>query len=71
MTIFGLLEYETERHITLRVDFEGAKRQFGNVVVTYVLNSVSPSETRLIVNGQCEMRAVVIRDDGDTGRGSL
>jgi hypothetical protein len=57
MTIFELLEFETDGHITLRIDHPGAQRLFGEIAGTYLVKPLSPSETRLIVKLVCRRPA--------------
>jgi hypothetical protein len=49
MEIFELLEFAPDEHITLHIDRAGANRIFGDIVISYVLRSASPSATRLLV----------------------
>ncbi len=49
MTIFDLVEFEPDRHITLKI--EHGKRAFGNAAVTYLVmpDEVDPNRCRLLV----------------------
>ncbi len=49
MQIFELVDFEPNEHITLEIIHARAKRVFGEIVVSYVVKSASPTETRLIV----------------------
>lgn len=48
MTIFRLVEFEQDKHITLRIDHLRAERIFGDIAGSYVVKSTSPTETRLL-----------------------
>lgn len=49
MTIFELLEFERDRHITIRIDHPGALRLFGEIAVTYLVSPVADADARLLV----------------------
>jgi hypothetical protein len=47
MTIFDLVEFEQDRHLTLVV--RRARRLFGDVAVTYLVTPAGPDSSRLVV----------------------
>jgi hypothetical protein len=50
MTIFDLVDFETNRHVTLRMKpRSSAARTFGDIVVSYLIVETSPRSCRLLV----------------------
>lgn len=49
MDMFGIVEFEQNRHLTAVVDRPGAMRVYGQIALSYVVLSRSDSHSRLIV----------------------
>ena len=49
MTIFRLVAFERDRHLTLRMDATWAVRLFGDMAITYAVHPVGDRQSRLVV----------------------
>ena len=49
MSIFELVEFERDRHLTIRIRDRRALRAFGDVAGTYRVHPTSPTTSRLVV----------------------
>jgi hypothetical protein len=49
MSIFTLLDFRQADHLTIRMDSPAAVRLFGHFTISYVVRSLQPAVTRLIV----------------------
>jgi hypothetical protein len=49
MTIFGLTDFERDRHLTMLLDRRWARRAFGDFAISYTVRDDGPGVTRLVV----------------------
>ena len=49
MTIFRLLSFEKDRHLTVELTSDKSRRWFGDLVITYWLDNISDNTTRMVV----------------------
>jgi hypothetical protein len=65
MTIFQLVDFEPNRHLTLRLDAARARTLFGEVAISYVIFPQKDGELRLVakalVRYPCERAGAVLR----------
>jgi hypothetical protein len=60
MTIFELIDFGEDEHLTMRMRSGTGLRLFGEFTITYTVTEVGPIETRLVVK-------VLVGDRADTG----
>jgi hypothetical protein len=49
MDMFGLVEFERDRHLTMVLDRPGAMRVYGQIALTYMVIPTSDKSSRVIV----------------------